>query len=215
MKEYDLINELGSQNWLDIVAGEAVVLGHLFHDAELVMRGTSLAAKLTEVHFDDDNFPKVEAEALSLLKVLDRAKKFREETVFLDEICEYEGGNRSLNKWEYDLILAKGVYQIQMYMPEYFGERPSDEYLSVEAVIRESYGDFGKFQRCDKSQEYGGQKMDTTDYYTNDGRLVCRRTDFTHECGWKNGVSINYYIDDALQAVETWAKIRAILGRRK
>lgn len=216
-KEYEIINELGPQNWLDIAAGEAIILGQMMHDAELVMRGTKLAEGIQKVRYDNDNFSKIEAEAIGLLKTIDEKKDVQEDTLFLDEICEYDGTSKSLTRWGYDLVLLKGEYQILMYMPEYFGDKPSDEYLKVEKIVRSGYENtpFGEWVRKDETKIYGYQRMDITDYYTNEGKLICHTADFVHECGWKKGMYINYHIENTLQAIDTWMKVRSILGRKR
>ena len=217
-KEYDLAHELGPQNWLDVVAGEAVVLGWFLKDAELTMRGTMLAEGIAKVHFDDDSFFKVEAQALDLVKTIEERKKDQTQVQFLDEICEYDGKNKSLNKWEYSLILSGGGYQIMMLMPEYFDREPPDDGKSrVEEIIWESFKDpaFGELVKVEDSKMMGVQKMDTTDYYTHDKKLVCHKVDFDHECKWKRGQIIIYHINDYAQSITVWTKIRATLGQRK
>ncbi|HAI22768.1 TPA: hypothetical protein DCP77_04150 [Candidatus Collierbacteria bacterium] len=217
-KEYDLAHELGPQNWLDVVAGEAVVLGWFLKDAELTMRGTMLAEGIAKVHFDDDSFFKVEAQALDLVKTIEERKKDQTQVQFLDEICEYDGKNKSLNKWEYSLILSGGGYQIMMLMPEYFDREPPDDGKSrVEEIIWESFKDpaFGELVKVEDSKMMGVQKMDTTDYYTHDKKLVCHKVDFDHECKRKRGQIIIYHINDYAQSITVWTKIRATLGQRK
>jgi len=217
-KEYDLANELGPQNWLDVVAGEAVVLGWFLKDVELTMAGTMLAESVAKVHFDRDDFFRVEAQALNLVKVIEEKKKSQSLVLFMDEICEYEGKNKSLNKWEYSLILSEGRYQIMMLMPEYFDREPPDGgKLKVEEIIRESFNNpaFGELIKIEDSKMMGVQKMDTTDYYTHDKKLICHKVDFDHECKWKRGQIVTYYIDDYAQSITVWTKIRATLDQKK
>ncbi|MFZ3068711.1 MAG: hypothetical protein WA052_00135 [Microgenomates group bacterium] len=217
-KEYDLTNELGPQNWLDVVAGEAVVLGWFLKDVELTMKGTRLAESIAKVHFDRDDFFKVEAQALDLIKVIEEKKKSQSLVLFMDEICEYDGKNKSLNKWEYSFILSEGRYQIMMLMPEYFDREPPDDGKSkVEEIIRESFRNptFGELVKIEDSKMMGVQKMDTTDYYTCDKKLICHKVDFDHECGWKRGQIVIYHIDDYGQSIAVWGKIRTTLDQKK
>lgn len=217
-KEYDLTNELGPQNWLDVVAGEAVVLGWFLKDVELTMKGTMLAESIVRVHFDNDDFLKVEAQALDLVRVIEEKKKSQSLVFFVDEICEYDGKNKSLNKWEYSLILSEGRYQIMMLMPEYFDREPPDGgKLKIEEIIRESFRNpsFDELVKVEDSKKMGVQKMDITDYYTHDKKLICHKVDFDHECKSKRGQIVTYYIDDYAQSIAVWTKIKATLDRRK
>jgi len=217
-REYDIINELGSKNWLDVAAGEAVILGYYSGDVELQMWGTALAQRLNEVRFDDDNFSKVEAQATDLLERIDRKKKEQGMILFIDEICEYEGGKKSLCKWEYGLVMAEGRYEITMMMPEYYGCPPNTECRElIEDVIRASYSNsrFDELVRVNDSKIIGHQKMDTAMYYTADGKLIHRVVDFNHEDGPKRGMNIIYYFDEYTQVINTWVRIKAILGQRR
>lgn len=216
-EEYDIINELGSRNWLDVAAGEAVILGYFSSDVELEMLGTALAQRLNEVRFDDDNFFKVEAQATDLQERIERKKKEQGMILFIDEICEYEGGRKSLCKWEYGLTLAGGRYEITMMMPEYYGCPPNTEYRElIEDVIRASYSNpkFDELVIVNDSKIIGHQKMDTPKHYTVDGKLICRVVDFDHEDGPKRGMNIFYYFDEYAQVMNTWVKMKAILGTK-
>ena len=215
---YDIINELGPRNWLDNTAGEAVVLGQLTCDPELTMKGTMLAKSLSEIRFDNDNFSKVEAEAIGLGNMLENKRKEQDSTVYLDEICEYEGGSKSLRKWEYDLFLKDGLYVILMYMPEYIGrileDEKSDE-IEKSIISRFQNPRFDDLKIVEDSKMMGCQKMDTTDYYTDQNTLICHKVDFDHECGWKRGTIISYYIADCSQAMETWIEMKAISNQKR
>lgn len=217
-EKYDIINELGPRNWLDAAAGEAVVLGYFSEDVELEMWGTALAQRLNEVRFDDDNFSKIEALAIDLLGRIERKKREQGMILFIDEICEYEGGKKSLCKWEYGLIMAEGRYEITMMMPEYYGYPSSTENREpIEDVIRASYSNlkFDELVIVNDSKIIGHQKMDTSKYYTADGKLICRVVDFNHEDGPKRGMNIIYYFDEYTQVMNTWVMIKAISGRRR
>jgi hypothetical protein len=217
-ERYDLIDDLGPKNWLDMVAGEAVLLGWFYSDVELTMKGTMLAESISKVRFDNDLFCVVEAQAKELVGILEKYKESHSSVLFLDEICEYDGKSKSLNKWEYSLMLCEGRYQILMLMPEYFGSEPPDSGKSkAEEIIMESYDKptFADLTMVEDSKMMGRQKMDTTDYYTNDDKLICHKVDFDHDCGWKRGQNIIYYIDDYTQAITVWTRIKTTLNQKR
>ena len=215
---YDITNELGSQNWLDVTAGEAVLLGQFTFDPELVMLGTLLARGVRNVNYNKDDFSKVEAQAMGLVGIIKKKKEELTSTVFLDEICEYKGGEKLSSTWEYNLLLSGGRYQVLMMMPEYIGTLSvSGAALEIEKTIQNSfyYPRFEQLKMVKNSKIVGDQKLDTADYYTNQNSLVCHSVDFDHEGGWKRGKTVIYYINDSNQAMETWAKIRSISSRKK
>ena len=105
-----------------------------------------------------------------------------------------------------------------MMMPEYYGRTPSDNGKSrAETVIRNSYSNprYTDLKIVEGSKMMGIQKMDTTDYYTNDDTLVCHKLDFDHECGWKRGQTVIYYFDDYTQARSAWIEMKTTLNQKK
>jgi hypothetical protein len=217
-REYDLINELGPRNWLDAAAGEAVLLGSFTHDIELEMRGTALAGELVRVRYDHDSFGKVEAQAKDLVDLIAKKKIEQKMVVFIDDICVWENGKRSLCDWEYELTLADGKYRICLSMPQYYGQSPCNEISEkVEEVVRNSYKNpsFNELEIVRFPRVIGVQRMDTTSYYTTGDILISSQTDFNHEHGTKRGREVTYYIDDYAQAMTAWEMIRAISSQRK
>lgn len=217
-REYDIRYELGPRNWLDAVAGEAVVLGYIFHDVELEMMGTALAERIGAVRFDDDKFSLVEAQALHIKKIIAEKKVKWQDTPVIDEICEYDGGRKSLYKWEYSFLFADGQYVITLMMPEYQGRLPDTENREqVEKVIRESYSDpvFEELTADEEIIKIGHQSKKTTEYRTVGGRLICREIDFQHEDGPKRGRLVTYFYDEYSQAIGAWVDIRAISNQKK
>lgn len=215
---YDIINELGSQNWLDVAAGEAVLLGQLTHDVELTMKGTRLAELLDEIKYDNDQFSKVEAEGMGLTEKINIKKNEQNSAVFIDEICEYRNGIKRSDTWEYELILCQGRYQIRLVLPEYYGLLPANKTKeNVEEIIKNSYTNplFAELEKSDSMKMIGHQKMDTTDYYTDMGMIICQIIDFEHESGTKKGMTEIYHFDDSTQVSQTWSRIRAILSRKR
>ncbi len=217
-ESYDLVDDLGPKNWMDMTAGEAVILGWFFRDAELTMMGTMLAESMLKVPFDSDSFYRIEAQASDLVEIIKQKKEVYSSAFFLDEICEYDGKYKSLNKWEYNLVLCKGRYQIMMLMPEYYGSKPPDNGKSkAEKEIVDSYEEptFSELSMVEDSKLMGKQRMAVADYYTNDHRLICHKSDFDHECGWKRGQITIYYIDDYAQAITVWTKMKATLNQKR
>jgi len=217
-KEYDIIYELGRRNWLDVTAGEALVLGYLTKDVELQMRGTALAEKVLEVRFDSDDFFKIEAQATDLKELIRKSKEKQEMSLFIDDIYKFEGGKKSLGEWEYELVLAEGRYEIRLTMPEYFGKSPYSLVSDmVEEAVRTSYEKpkFEEMIEVEDSKVFGHQKLDITNHYTIVGKLVCHTVDFNHEDVSKRGKTVVYYIDEYQQAVTAWAEVRSISGQKR
>jgi hypothetical protein len=217
-RSYDIINELGPRNWLDAAAGEAVILGYLAKDMELEMLGTALAEELAKVRFDSDGFSKVEAQATDLKKMIEKKKSEMEAIISIDQICEYDGGRKSLYKWEYGLVLMGRQYVITMLMPEYQGSLPDTENREqVEEIVQNSYTNpsFAELTRLDERKKVGHQKKDTAKYYTDDRRLVCQYIDFQHEDGPKRGRYVKYFMDSYAQAIATWNAVRTISGQKR
>lgn len=214
--EYDLKNELGPVNWLDSVAGEAYFLGEAINDPELVMRGTALLAKILEIPYNCDRFSEVIAIGMDLEHRVRLAKDLQSSAVFLDEVAVYEGKNKTLGDWEYDLIMAGGRYQINMIMPEYYGKWPGDTRVDdVCEEAKKTYKDaWGSFSKKEWSEMMECQKMDVVEFCEGE-KIIFRQVDFNHECGYKRGQLRIFYFDDHAQAMEAWKTVRPILSRKK
>lgn len=215
---YDLINELGPQNWMDSVAGEAVVFGHLTNNPEIVAKGSVLAGEIRNCRYNNDDFGRVQGMAEGLENLLEKRNKEENSSVFIDEVCVFRAGEKSLNNWEYGFTLSHGRYRINLTMPEYFGLKPPEEKrVEVEKIIQDGFTEpnYEDLKIISSSEEYGRQKVDTTNYYTSAMKLICHRVEFDHEDGGKRGVMIIYYFDELAQALETWVKVRAILNQKR
>lgn len=214
-REYDLVNELGPGNWLDAVAGEAVVLGFAMRDPDLEMRGTYLARLIAETPYDHDGFGRVEAYAIGLMEKISRELKKQKNVLKIEEI--YRGVSefrRSSCEWEYDFVYAEGRYQVQMILPVYYdGQKLNEaEKKMAEKVARSAFTD-PSFESCRVSEVY-------TDYVTQgvttrsfwDGEKLVRRTVLhNHEDGCSHGWRETYYFDDFETAMKVWRVIRKIV----
>jgi len=211
-KEYDLINELGPMNWLDMVAGEAVVLGHCLNDPCLVTEGTKLAILIKEIHFDDDGFGKVEAFAESLEKELLNRKEYEKTTVFIDELYSGSEKNKSLNEWEFDFNCVNGIYQILMFLPEYYYKEKLGEKAKVKAQeeIQKVFGisSLDCLRKEIDRSICGSQYFETTTYFDKNNKKVCVTIDFNHEGSTKRGWSEFYYFEDFATASKAWLGVR-------
>jgi|WetSurMetagenome_2_1015567.scaffolds.fasta_scaffold72599_1 hypothetical protein len=219
-KEYDLTNELGPQNWLDMVAGEAVIWGHCLNDPMLVAMGTELSLLVQKIRFDDDKFALAEAKGRALERKLAEKKEAKKTTVFIDEMCMGKEGNKSLYDWEFDLVFTDGKYQIQMILPVYYDrEKFNEEVRTVaEVQIQASFSDpsFENYEKESVSTVYESQIFVNTRYYDEQGKLLKRTVDFNHEGSSARGWNDFYYFDDFKMAFGTWEEMKkAILSRTK
>lgn len=218
-KEHEIICEIGPKNWLDTVAGEALLLGSLTYDKDLEMAGNLLAKKLSEVNYYSDSFSQVQAMGVDLVKRVEEVKTGKP-MLFIDEISVRSevSGKKSLNSWEYDLLLANGTYRIYILFPEYYGPQPPDQGKEeVVGMIRKSISEaFGGALRVEKYQKkVDVQTSDVSDYYTANNDLVGHVVDFNHECGYKRGIIEHYYMRDYAQAIKVWEKAKTILNRKR
>jgi len=213
-REYDLIRDLGRENWLDAVAGEAYLLGCLADDPELSMQGTVLAGLIRETPYDNDGFSRVIAAGMGLIDKVSEVKKRTSAVLFIDEVATEEESKRDASDWGYDLVLLEGGYQIRMVMPEYYGKWPDDERaeLICEAA-KASYKRFDNFLRSEKSVMMGSQKMDSVEVWDG-ARQVYRQVDFDHECGYKRGQLRIFYFDDYSQVMDVWRAVKTISSRK-
>ena len=219
-KEYDLSNELGPRNWLDSVAGEAVIWGHCLNDPMLVAMGTELSLLVQKIRFDDDKFALAEAKGRALEKELAERKEGEKATVFIDEMCMGKEGNKSLYDWEFDLVFTDGRYQIQMILPVYYDREKFNEEarITAEVQVRASFGDssFESYEKESVSTVYESQIFVNTRYYDEQGKLLKRTIDFNHEGSLARGWNDFYYFDDFATAFNTWEEMKkAILDQRK
>ncbi len=213
-KEYDLMNELGRGNWIDAIAGEAVVLGSYLKDLELVAKGTELAEMVKAIKYDSDDFYLVEARATRLEAELVKLKQTAKSTVFIDEICL---GNEAMGKvddeWEFDFILVEGRYEIRMMLPTYRDKiKLTDraKTLAEQQALNLVKPKDTKPLTCEVFRKvFSDQEYITTCYY--DGDLLVRRIiDHQHDPADKLGrghLDI-FYFDDFETATKAWKAVR-------
>ena len=219
MTEYELTQELGQPNWIDEIAGEAVVLGHTLNDPELVALGTNLSQKSREVSFCDDRFCRVEGLALSLDNRLREIKSVDKLALFIEDIYDGDERNKPLDRWEYDLIFCEGRYQIKMLLPRYDKYTLKDEAkLAAEREVRGCYMDpsFESYKKEEHTIDYVTQVFKIYMYYDDDNKLIRRVIDHDHEGGWYRGWIDMFYFDDFETAWNAWTKVKAATsGRRR
>lgn len=211
-REYDLINELGSKNWLDVAAGEAVILGHSLNDPCLVAKGTELATQIRKIPFDNDRFSKVGAKARDLETELTERKRKEQTTMFIDDFYLGKEKEKSLYDWEFSFISVEGRYLIQMILPMYYDKAKFADAIKTEAEIkiRAVYADpsFQNYKQEVKSTECQGQTFVNTRYFDDKGRLVRRTVDFKHHEKMAWGWIDYYYFDDFAKVCEAWQGVR-------
>lgn len=220
MKEYDLSNELGPQNWLDVLAGEAVMLGHMINDPLLVAKGTHLAQQIRCIRYDDDDFFWVVAEGKWLVKELETVKMSRGRTVFIDELYLGKEKKKSLYDWEFDLIYADKQYWIRMTLPVYASQDDLNckEKLAGEKAVSECFPDssFQSYQTDVQKTVYDSQTLTYTSYFDEKGKRLKRVCDFNHEGQyWYRGRVEDYFFDDFYAAWSAWTKMKEAISSQK
>jgi hypothetical protein len=219
--EYDLINELGPKNWLDCVAGEAVVLGHSLDNPELVARGTELATLIRTIPFDSDNFCMVEAKGHSLEDELARCKEGRDSSIFIDELYLSDLKEKGQFDWEFGFIYVECRYQVQMILPMYYDREKFSDPIKIEAEkrIKAKYKDpsFQSFRSESVTTACEGQTFVNTLYFDSEGKVIRRKVDFNHHGKTARGWIDYYYFYDFSKANEAWEGVReaVISGQKK
>lgn len=208
--EHEIVNELGPQNWLDSVAGEAVILGHSLNDPYLVAKGTELSLLIRQVAFDNDSFSRVEALGIDLLREV--AKRKVKETLFIDELYVGSKKEKSCNDWEYDLILADGRYQIMMLLPEYFGNDTLKERkkMEIESQVQLQFSGLENCRRETKEDKYESQVFESVTCFDINGKEIYKTIDFNHEGRMLRGRIEYYFFDEIDSAMMAWQVVRRL-----
>jgi len=217
--EYDLMNELGRGNWIDSVAGEAVVLGSYLRDPELVARGTELADMVRAIKYDSDEFFLVEARAKQLEAEIVKLKQTQARMIYIGEICPgAEKVGKPDDEWEFDFILVEQRYQIRMLLPTY---REKNKLVAdrakalAELELFDLVSDRGTklLTKQVVRKVFSDQEYITTTYYDGE-RLVRRTIDHQHDPADKSarGNLDIFYFDDFEPAVRAWMELRKIIG---
>lgn len=214
-REYDLTNELGKGNWIDAIAGEAVVLGRTSNNPELTALGTELAIMIKSIRYDDENFCLVEAKAEWLSQLVEETKKRDRTCLFIDDIFEGDEKHKPLDKWEYDLICVDNRYQIQMVLPRYVpGMSVVGEREKVSELIRSIYDGFEDFVQTEEFMDYTTQLFRISKFFDGE-KLVSRIVDHDHEGGMFRGWLEIYYFDEFVVAYEAWERVKKYLSDAK
>lgn len=209
--EYDLINELGRSNWIDLVAGEAVVIGHSIPDPFLVAQGTRLASMVKDIRYDDDRFVLVEALAVDLQLRLQEIKNMEKSCIFIDDIFEGNEKNKPLDKWEYDLICCDRRYEVRMLLPRFDASTPVDSRKELTTNgIRNQIPDFDKYLKVVEEHDFQTQVFRVEKYIDDNKVLRCRIVDHDHEGGWYRGWIEVYYFDTFEEAIRAWGVVKLI-----
>jgi hypothetical protein len=210
-KEYDLVNELGPKNWLDVAAGEAVVLGMAIGDPELVVLGTELAKQLREVPYENDRFGKVEALAIDLEKTIQKKMEQQAGSLFFDSLYRGTEVNKSAYDWEYGFVYVNGQYQIKMYLPIYYDRSMLLDITRLKAVeIAMTTYNNALISKEEKETKYGHQVFCEALFKDENESVVRKIVDFNHEDGTlKRGCLECFYYDDFPTALSVWKKIRS------
>lgn len=213
--EYDLTNELGPKNWIDCAAGEAVVIGHVINDPELVAHGTMVAGMAKEIRFNDDNFALVEALAIDIQTKLESIKSQEKTCLFIDDLFEGDVKRKPLDKWEYDLIYCGGRYEIRMVLPRYDASTPIDTRRKlIREEVRNHYKDFETFRTEDEEVDFKTQVFKITKYFNDKNELVCKLVDHDHEGGWYRGWMEIFYFESFEEAWAAWLEAKEIYEKK-
>ena len=213
-KEEDIVNELGYRNWLDVVAGEAVILGHMSNDPTLVAKGTKLATLIRKGNFYDDDFSKVVAYGVGLVREISNRKHRERATQFLDCLYKGEKDDKSCYDWEYDLVSADGRYAIWMFLPEYYGTGKllDPVKMEIEKRVQTTYSDpsFISYTRSEEINSTESQVFENVRYFDEAGVEVRRSVEFNHEGRVARGRNDYYYFDDLAQALTAWQEVKEV-----
>lgn len=210
-KEYDLVNELGPRNWLDVTAGEAVVLGMATGDPEMTVLGTELSRKVQEVRFDDDRFGRVEALAKDVeVKIREKMDRYKG-SVFIDNLFCGTEKNKSAYEWEYSFVYVEGQYQIKMYLPIYYDQSELMDATRLKAQeVFDSMSRDALPEREEAETRYEHQVFKEVVFLDGKDNIVRKIVDFNHEDGsLKRGCLEHFYFDDFSTALSVWQKIRS------
>jgi len=209
------IYELGRGNWIDTVAGEAVVLGSFLKDLELVARGIELADMVRAIRYDSDDFYLVEARAKLLEEEIVKLKQAQARMIYIDEICPgAEKVGKPDDEWEFDFILVEQRYQIRM-LPTYRDKVKLNDRAKILAES-EMVGSLTERETKILTKEvvrkvFGDQEFITTCYH--DGDLLVRRTiDHQHDPADRSarGHLDIIYFDDFETATKAWKVVREV-----
>lgn len=214
-KEYDLMYELGRGNWIDAIAGEAVVLGFVLRDPILEVKGTELATLITKIKYDNDEFFKVEACVKSLEQELSRVKSERKQAIFIDSVGNGENRPWPAKPWEYEFIFVGGKYQIWMNLPVYQDKTvlSDTEKVAVEMAVRQFVTDpsLENYQYHHEETVCQSQTFRVMRWTDADGEVIRHIINHDHADNLGKGWLEKFYFDDFGIAVEAWKSARDVV----
>lgn len=210
-KEYDLIRELGRGNWIDEVAGEAVLWGYSDVDPDLEARGNELARMVREIKYDSDKFYLVEAFAREIIEIVERKKE--RDSAFIDTFSSGEATKWPSDEWQYEFACINKIYRVRITLPCFY----SDDELSgndrLETVVMAYFKDptFSSYmlEKHHSKSKYTRQNIWTNKYYDdNKHRLIREIVVHEHQDDSSRGFNEIFYFESLSQAVEAWTALR-------
>lgn len=213
-KEYEIIDELGPRNWLDVVAGEAVLLGHMIKDSILVTRGTELAGRVKGTSYSSDEFGEVIGLGKSLLESVKGVREKMKSMEYFDAIFVGSEKNKDCFEWEYDFIFADGKYRIELMLPEYYDRLKlvESKKIEVEMAIREVFVNprFEEMRMVEWSFVCNDQDFVNRCVCDDKGEEIYKSVDFCHEESAKRGRNEFYYFTDFDLALRAWQGVKEV-----
>lgn len=210
-KEYDLIRELGRGNWIDEVAGEAVLLGYSCVDPDLQAKGAELSQMVREIKFDSDQFYRVIVAAKELQELVRRQKE--RNSAYLDRIVDYEMDDGPKNEWQYELSCISTIYQIRITLPAFYTDRELDEKDKMESAVMSCFDD-PTFSKYRKERKVGRKSMFTHEatwsekYFDDKHRLIREIDVHEHQDDSSRGFREVFYFDGLTSAATAWTSLR-------
>lgn len=210
-KEYDLIRELGRGNWIDEVAGEAVLLGYSCVDPDLQTKGAELAQMVREIRFDSDQFYRVIVAAKELQAQVKQQKE--RNSAYIDKIVDYGEGNGPKGEWQYELSCISTIYQIRITLPEFYADRELAEKDKMESAVMSCFAD-PTFSKYEKVRKVGRKSIFTRDatwsekYFDANHRLIREIDVHEHKDDCTRGFREVFYFDGLTSAATAWTCLR-------
>lgn len=224
---YDLMNELGPENYYDKLCAEAYLLGEESKDIELLWLAEGLAQLIHEIPYDHDHFYKVDVKAQEVELRIKEIKRAREEGREIGTLAE---NPNSSSGWRYTFRTCKPP---ETGMPGYciqlvnwrFRPRPHEptgpttrdvikgflEKITTAEVAsheRESYGFRGAKE--------GTHTMQTAEHrYNGKGQVVATNVYRAHEDGNSVGLVDIYFFYNLTDAREAWKKVNELFAENQ
>lgn len=212
-RERGITDELGYRNWIDSLAGEAIMLGERIREPELVVRAAGLARMAREIPYLHDRFSQVIAEAMYIEGIVAGLKN-REQSIFIEHLFENEEERAYGSiEWDYMFLVVKGTYEIRLNLQIYRTKEDLKRGCK-ERIVKKlcAFFDDPSFESYTKQREekiWEGQDFVTTRIYDHEGRLIRRIIDHEHEPVGdpSRGHQDIFFFEDAAIAQKAWAEI--------